>query len=196
MVQGKQTNLLFNLIDYIVELVEVEKIPQVFNTFYNIDIDKKQVYELYQIYLPNVPQNIGSKFKNSLTQSIYNMILTGEMYEASFLLFPSLRVTEGIIKEFLLKNNISYIDRLDMFEETEKIGKFKLKDKYKKNIENMSKLEKIEKLYSFYHRQRHTLFHWGSPGVIDDTKEILDVNVAHQLIRDNLKLINEYYMES
>ena len=194
MIQGKQTPLLLNLINYIMELVEIEKIPQLFNAFYNIDLSKTQIEELYKVYLSNVPENINNKIKNSLTQSIYNLMLTGDMYDASFLLFPSLRVTEGIIKKFMLENDIEFIDKLDMFEETKKTGKFKLKAEYQKNLKDMSKLEKIEKLYNFYHRQRHTLFHWGNPGVIDDTRELLNVHDAHELIKDNLKLINDYYI--
>lgn len=193
MIQGKPNIIFSTISSYIIELVDTDKLPQIFNSYYNIDIKDEQVIELYNVYLPHIPNDINNKVKNHLLQSVYNLILQGEVYEAAYLIYPSLRVTEGIIKGFLIENNIGYDDKFDMFIYDTKTRKYKLNKDSIKGVKKDNTISCIEELYTFFNNQRHSLFHWGDVEPIDTTREIKTINEAQILIKENLRHIDKYY---
>ena len=51
--QGKPKQLFSTILSYVTELVEIEKIPQIYNDTYKINIDKNEISSKVQYYMPN-----------------------------------------------------------------------------------------------------------------------------------------------
>lgn len=51
--QGKPKLLFSKIIGYVTELIDVEEIPKIFNSTYNLNIDKDEVRSEFQFYMPN-----------------------------------------------------------------------------------------------------------------------------------------------
>lgn len=194
--QGKPQLLFSTIISYVTELVDVEKIPQIFNATFKIDIDKDEVHTEFQFYMPNAYDKLPKKMERTLHQAVYNLKLNGDMFDGTFLAQPALRVLEAHLKMVLLKYGIipdnSYIKihKFDMFEKNG--AKYKLKaDRHGSATEENVKY--IGNLYTFFHNNRHRLSHWDDPTAPLDTTKLLDVNGAHELIKRTLSIIDEYY---
>lgn len=194
--QGKPQLLFSTIIGYITELVEVEEIPKIFNDTYRLSIDKDEVRSQFQFYMPNAYDKLSEKMEKSLLQAVYNLKITGDMFDGSFLAQPAIRVVEAQLKNVMIDCGIipdaKYIkDKgFDMFD---KIGiKFKLKpERYGKAKEEQIKY--IGKIYTFYSNNRNPLEHWDDPTAPLDTTKMLDVEGAHDLIKRTLAIIDEYY---
>ncbi len=197
--QGKPKELFSTFIGYITELIEVEEIPKIFNSTYNLNIDKDEVRSEFQFYMPNAYDKLPSKkMERSLHQAVYNLKITDDMFDGTYLAQPAMRVVEAqlkiVLKECEIIPNVQYIkeNRFDMFD---KIGmKYKLKpDRYGKAKPDQIKY--IGNIYTFYNSNRHRIEHWDDPTAPLDTTEILNVEKAHDLIKRALAIIDEYYEE-
>lgn len=195
--QGRPEVLFSTIIGYITELIEVEEIPKIFNDTYNLNIDKDEVRSEFQFYMPNAYDKLPSKkMERSLHQAVYNLKVTDDMFDGTYLAQPAIRVVEAQLKIALIEcdiiPNARYIKdkTFDMFE---KDGtKYKLKpDRYGNAKQDQVKY--IGNIYTFYHNNRHALEHWDDPTSPLDTTKILDVQEAHDLIKRALKLIDKYY---
>ena len=124
------------------------------------------------------------------------MKITGNMFDGTFLVQPAIRVVEGHLKKVLIEcgiiPNAEYIkeNHFDMFD---KVGaKYKLKaDRY--GSAKPEQIKYIGNIYTFYNSNRHPLEHWDDPTAPLDTTKMLDVNMAHDLIKRTLAIIDEYY---
>lgn len=193
--QGKPGQIFSVVVGYVTELVDIEKIPQIFNNTYNLKIDKDEVRSEFQFYLPNSYNKLPPKISKSLHQAVYNLKLNGDMFDGTFLAQPVLRVLEAHLKMVLKENDIipdyRYIkdNGFDMFD---KVGaKYKLKTERYGNAK-AEHVKYIGNVYTFYHENRNPLSHWDNPTGTDTTK-ILDVHGAHDLIKRTLAVIDEYY---
>lgn len=194
--QGKPKLLFSKIIGYVTELIDVEEIPKIFNSTYNLNIDKDEVRSEFQFYMPNSYDKLSPKMARSLHQAVYNLKIKGDMFEGTYLAQPAVRVIEAQLKIALIEcdiiPNARYIKdkTFDMFE---KDGtKYKLKpDRYGNAKQDQVKY--IGNIYTFYHNNRHALEHWDDPTSPLDTTKILDVQEAHDLIKRALKLIDKYY---
>lgn len=195
--QGKPEILFSTIIGYITELIEVEEIPRIFNDTYKLNIDKDEVCSEFQFYMPNAYDKLKSeKMKRSLHLAVYNLKVTGDMFDGTFLAQPAIRVVEAQLKIVLIEcgiiPNAQYIKEncFDMFD---KIGaKYKLKpDRY--GNAKPEQVKYIGNIYTFYNSNRHPLDHWDDPTAPIDTTKILDVKGAHDLIKRALAIIDEYY---
>lgn len=195
-IQGRPKKLFSLLITYICELVEIEKIPEIFNDTFNINIDEQHVESQYQHYLPNAYDRINGKIKKVLYQAICNLNLTGKMYDASFLVQPAFRVLEAHLKHLLIQYEV--VSNHDDLKENgfymfDKHGaKFSLKsDKLGKTTPDIAR--HISNCYTFFNNNRHTLSHWDDPTAPIDTTNIIDTNQAHDRIKTVLNIIDTYY---
>lgn len=194
--QGKPQLLFSTIISYITELVDIEEIPKIFNNTYNVSIDKDEVCSEFQFYMPNSFDKFSSKMEKALLQAVYNLKLNGKMFDGTFLAHPAMRVVEAHLKILLVKYEIipdaKYIkdNGFNMFD---KLGaKYKLKmDQHGTATEDKAKY--IGNLYTFYHNNRHVLFHWDDPTGPLDTTKLLSVEDAHDKIKRALAIIDEYY---
>lgn len=194
--QGKPKQLFSIILSYVTELVEVEEIPQIYNNTYKLDIDKEEVRTKFQYYMPNSFEKLPEKISKTLHQAVYNLKLSGEMFDGTYLAQPVIRAIDGHLKQILLELEIvpnwKYIKEngYNMFE---KVGaKYKLcTDKYGKATAEQVKY--IGNCYIFFSNNRNRLSHWDDPTAPLDTTDLLDVERAHDLIKRTLALIDEYY---
>ena len=198
MMQGKPKQLFSAILSYVTELVEVEEIPKIYNDTYKINIDKEEVCNEFQFYMPNSYDKLPNKMSRTLHQAVYNLKLNGEMFDGTYLAQPVIRAIDGHLKMILLNLEIisdyKYIKQngYDMFE---RVGaKYKLcADRCGKA--NSEQIKYIGNCYTFFHNNRHELSHWDDPTAPMDTTKLLDVNRAHDLIKRTLAIIDEYYEE-
>lgn len=193
LIQGKFGRLTSALLSNIAELIDISDMNEISNQFFKIDIDKNKVTEQFGGYLINSAEFIPERISRVLHQAVYNLNITGDMYDASFLVYPALRGLEGIIKLILGKHKIDCSNGFNMFKQRGKTA-YILDEAANRRIGSHKKIGHINKLYTHYHKHRHPISHWNDPNaMIDDTKIITDCNTAHKIIKDTLKLIDEYY---
>lgn len=105
---------------------------------------------------------------------------------------------EAILK-IALKNNSIPIRKEDddydsFFVFKEKNGTYRLKEQFVTKNHSKELLCYLGKCYTYYHDNRHTLFHWDDPTNERDTTRILNtVEEAIPIIRDSITLIDEYF---
>lgn len=195
MLQGKKEKLFTVLSSYLIELVESDKISEIFNPYYNVNIDKSYVENEFFAYLPNKNINFSEKLNNSIKQSIYNLNLNGEMYDYTYLSFPALRALEGFLKYVLQKHRINCDKAFNAFVPKDKINDtYKLDEKYHSNVGSPKKIQYFNKAYDYYRKHRHTLFHWDLNEGNKDTTRILTEDNWKNMINDTLVLINDYFL--
>lgn len=191
MIQGRPLALFNEASVYLTELVDAESISKMFNDYYKINIDKKNIENQYLHYLPNSHDKHNKKMKKVLLQAVYNLNLDGEMYEYSTLIFPGLRVLEGHLKKILNAHSIFLQNnKFSMFKVGENTTKYSL---IVDNVLSDSLKNYFEDVYNFYNKHRHGLFHWNIEDEIDTTRTIDTLIEAKALIRDTLSKIDEYY---
>lgn len=195
MLQGRPLILFNEIVSYITELIDLGEIPKLFNTFYNVEIEKDHVESMYDTYFPNSCAEHPPKLKKVLHQGIYNLHLEGDMYDLSFLAFPGLRALEGHLKLIFSKFNIQLENnRFSMYNFDANVGKHKLDEESVNKIGDTNKIKYLERAYGYYNRNRHSLFHWGDPSnPIDQTRIIENMGEVKTLLVDTFQIIDEYY---
>lgn len=193
-IQGKPRNIFHSFVSYITQLLNVEEITPILNSCFKVKIDKGQIEQQYDIYLPNVSNTIDGKLKNSLLQSIYNLNYTGDMFDFTFLLHPVLRALEGHLRYILFDHNIPLDgDRFTCFDKLN--NHYELKSEYHALLPKRDHVIYINNVYNYYSNHRNTLFHWdNSIGNIDPTRVINSKFEADTMIKETLSLINQYYL--
>ncbi len=194
-IQGKPSNIFHSFVSYITQLLNVDEITPILNTCFKIRIDKDDIEQQYKVYLPNLPDAIEGKIKNSLLQSIYNLNYSGDMFEYTFLLHPVLRALEGHLKYICHDRKIPLEkDQFSCFSKQITV-QYELKPEYRSLLPKPNHVIYVNELYNHYYNNRHTLFHWDSPlGSADQTRVINNKNEVDMIIKDTLRLINNYYL--
>ncbi len=194
--QGKPQKLFETFVAYVAELVEVERLPQIYRDTYNIEINKDEVRSEFQYYMPNSYDKLPEKMSRTLHQAVCNLKLTGDMFDGTYLAQPVIRAIDGHLKMILRAVNIipnaQYIKEhnYDMFEKTG--AKYKL-SAARMGTATTEQAKYIGNCYTFFVNNRHELSHWDDPTDPLDTTKLLDVEGAHSLIKRTLALIDEYY---
>lgn len=193
---GNPKTLFCSIISYVTELVDMEKIPEIFNSTFNVEIDKEHVKTEYKCLLPYSHNKLPDKMSRVLHQSVYNLNLHGDFFEGTFLVQPAFRVLEAHLKKILIDQliikDIASI-KTNGFYMFDKIGcKYQMKSDMM-GIATPDVAKYIGNCYTYYNMHRHTLSHWDDPTMSIDTTTIIDKNDAHQMIRKTLSIIDEYY---
>lgn len=197
-ISGRKEDLFNRLVMYIVELLEIEEIPEFLNTVHEIKIDKEVVETEFERLFPNAKDKLPKGVNKYLHQAVFNLHVDGCPYVANYLVEPALRPLEAVLKIALKENGIPIRDEEQnhdsFFVFKEKDGSYRLKEQYV--LENHSEkfLKYLGKCYTYFCQNRHTLFHWDDPTEDVDTTRILNtVAEAVVIIRDAIALIDEYY---
>lgn len=198
LIQGKKEDLFNRLSLYIVELLEVDDIPGFLNTVHNLKVDKDLVQIEFSQHFPNSYNLIPEEMKKYLHQAVYNLHIMGNIYVANFLVEPAIRPLEAILKIALQENDIPVRkqgnDYDSFFVFVNKGDRYVLKDEFKKATHSNDFLGYLSTAVTFYKKNRNTLFHWDNPKSLPDTTRILNtVQEAHTIIRDSIRLIDQYY---
>lgn len=197
-INGKKEELFNRLLSYIIELLEVDEIPDLLNEVHNLEIAHDTIEDEFNRYFPNSYNNLPSELNKYLHQAVYNLHIMGNMYMYNFLVEPAIRPLEGILKIALQDNDIPIrqqhknYDSFFVFKQEN--DNYRLKDMYVKEKHSEEFLQYLSECYTYFNRHRHTLFHWDNPKAAIDTTRILDtVEEAHGIIKDSIILIDKYY---
>lgn len=197
-IQGKPEKTFSTLLSYITELVEFEEIPAIFNSVYQLNVPKDNVASQFQGLLPNAHDKLPAKLAKTLHQAVYNLNITGDIYDATFLAQPVIRAIDGHLR-YIMITNIPSVTQEDIkihgYHYFRKVGdeKYVLEEGYVPTGMKDEMKRYIGRCYSFFHRNRNILSHWDDPTAPLDTTKLLDVHNAHDLINRTLNLIDEYY---
>ena len=83
------------------------------------------------------------------------------------------------------KNNFGYFD-------CDEHDNYSLQGKHTVKFGNAKKVDYLNNLYNFYHKNRHTLFHWDEEP--EDTRVLSTIEEARAVIADGFTLLDEYYI--
>lgn len=201
MLQGRPLKLFMEFYTYLMTLFDPEQIPKIFESnkiIIETQMKKDDIKEELQLYLPHSIDHIHKKLKKMLYQALYNLKITGDMFECSHLAFPALKALEGHLKHIMYNRNIPLTDgRFKMFKKGEN-DKYTLYDPDHIAKFTLSQLKAINDAYHFYNVNRHSLFHWdeldpGIPVIIDTTRMIERPEEAFGIIKNVFKIIDSYY---
>lgn len=197
-VTGRKEDLFNRFSSYIIELLEVDEIPEFLNTVHDLNIDKDIVQTEFESLFPNSYDKIPTELNNYLHQAVYNLHISGKVYVANFLVEPAIRPLEGILKMalvdngFPIRNDEQTYDSFFVFKEVD--NKYVVRREYITNSHSQKLVDYLGKAYTYYHNNRHTLFHWDNPTEdCDTTRTINTVEEAAVIIRDTVALIDEYF---
>lgn len=197
-ISGRQEDLFNRLTLYLVELLEIDEIPDFLNTIHKTKIDKDVVESEFITLFPNSHDKLPRDLLRYLHQAVFNLHVSTNVYVANYLVEPAIRPLEGILK-LALKNNDIPIRKEDedydsFFAFKEKNDTYRLKEQFVKDSHSKDFLNYLSKCYTYYHENRHTLFHWDDPTKENDTTRILNtIEEAVPIIRDAIALIDEYF---
>lgn len=197
--QGRKEELFCKLTLYIVELLRVDEVPAFLNTVHNLNVDKDQVETDFDKYLPRANGKLPSKINNYLHQAVYNLSISGDVFNATFLAEPAIRPLEAVLKIALKEHHIpirkagEHYDSFFVFRKS-RDDIYTLKREFIQPEHSAQLIEYLTKSYNYFHKNRHTIDHWDDPTApIDTTRVISTVEEAHTLIKESLSIIDEYY---
>ena len=197
-ISGRQEDLFNRLTLYLAQLLELDELPNFLNTIHETNIDKDIVKSEFINFFPNSHDKLPKELLQYLHQAVFNLHVSEVAYVANYLVEPAIRPLEAILK-IALKNNSIPIRKEDddydsFFVFKEKNGTYRLKEQFVTKNHSKELLCYLGKCYTYYHDNRHTLFHWDDPTNERDTTRILNtVEEAIPIIRDSMTLIDEYF---
>lgn len=195
-VQGKDSPFMQYTLTLLLQLCENdEDVVETLNIYNNISIDTNLVDEKFNEVLPNF-KHTSNKLEMSLKQATYNLTISGVRYDYSDLPMPILRAIDHYLHIILKSagintvrpsgtNNFSYFVLSDN-------DSYCLQASHVTKFDKAEKVEFLNKLYNFYHKNRHTLFHWDEES--EDTRVLSTLEEAHAVILDGFALLNDYYI--
>ena len=198
-INGKKEDLFNQLSLYLVELLEVDEIPAFLNVVHELSIDTDVIETEFRKMFPNSYDKLTGEIGNYLHQAVYHLHVSGTMYVANYLAEPALRPLEGILKialqenDFPIRKEDNNYDSFFVFKESN--NRFEIQSQYVQEKHSKQMLDYLIRCYTFFHAQRHTMFHWDNPiaGTTDTTRILKTAEEAHPIIRDAIVLIDEYY---
>ncbi|KGT47306.1 type II toxin-antitoxin system RnlA family toxin [Acinetobacter sp. HR7] len=159
-------------------------------------LDERTVKHHLKSKLPNAFDHLPSKLLNMLISSSTLKSVQLNLQDYSLLLFSELRALEGVLKS-ILQTFPEIDDKID--EEKFTFGqlfdniapsRFELNSECKEVISNPNLFLALNSAYSFFNKQRHTLFHIdnfvASSRVITDFNQLLALTDEVYVLIDNL----------
>ncbi len=197
-ISGRQEDLFNRLTLYLVQLLELDEIPNFLNTIHETNIDKDVVESEFIKFFPNSHDKLPKELLQYLHQAVFNLHISEVAYVANYLVEPAIRPLEAILKMALKNNNIPIRKDNDDYDSffvfKVKSGAYRLQEQFVTNNHSKDLLNYLGKCYTYYHDNRHILFHWDNPTKERDTTKILyTVEEAIPIIRDSIALIDEYF---
>jgi hypothetical protein len=192
-IQGRPL-LLFNEISSIFnELIDESQVVKNLEQNYGEVLEETEIDRDFKQYLPNSFDKHTDKLKKSLLKAVYNLHIDSQEYTCTELTFEVLRALEGHIKlTLLLDYKVRCPNRygtLEMFTYKE------LLEPARSMIADSNKIAYYEKAYRYFVVHRHKIFHWDYPELahLDETIQYEDISEVHNIIKETLTLIDEYY---
>lgn len=194
-VQGRALFCYRNLTYFLAILLDQESLLSVISK--SSDEERLLVrQEVARTHIENIYTNsyprMEDAFRDLLVSSYCVKLAAPELSDYSMLIYPDLRVLEGVIKETLAKHGKhTDSDRIvigDYFESSH--GQFKIKDEHLSAF-SAGTLPALEECYKFYRAQRHSLFHMSE--MVSSSRMITTLGEVMSLSSDIVSKIEELY---
>ncbi|NJL82545.1 MAG: hypothetical protein HC890_05540 [Chloroflexaceae bacterium] len=153
-----------------------------------------------------VRQKLGDSF-DCLGEILIKMLETSykfrlsqiELPDYSCCVYPALRALEGVIKKILLEHGIICLENQNqsfsfqgIFDRDPVIkNRYTLHKDFEVNISSQQIRNKLSNCYTYYHRQRHSLFH--AEIITDSTRLIENKRNADEITDKVFELISDLY---
>ncbi|CAK2250886.1 putative mRNA endoribonuclease toxin LS [Vibrio crassostreae] len=124
--------------------------------------------------LPNAYDRLDDTYRNLLTSSYCVKLASPNLSEYSMLLYPDLRVLEGVIKETMAKNDLyTSSEGRDIGEYFTPGRQTELKTEYNSNFGSQKEIRCLEECYAYFKANRHSLFHMDESGFESRTTDTI-----------------------
>jgi len=195
-VQGKHSSLYQKLVSTAVEcLTDEEKVIEVLDNYYAIDIPKDAVTRKFDKLVCNFSDNYENKIYNNILTAVYNTMISTYMPDYTQLLTPVFRAYEYCLHRILgdklgLKTQTLKGKNRFAFFNRDKYGTYSLNNG-NKSLLTTDQLMLVEEIYNKYNAVRHMYSHWSYDEA--DTAVVETIEDAREIINEGLANINKYY---
>ena len=142
-------------------------------------------------HIPDAYHQLDEKLINMLKSCYALRSLNIDLPDYGLMVFPALRVLEATIRKLFTNFRITAGHKIGSHFKRNSNSTFSVKPKTKSSITCSKTITALENCYTFYHKQRHQLFHTSD--FPDASYVIEDKTRALNLIEGTLKLINRTY---
>ncbi|WP_157134320.1 type II toxin-antitoxin system RnlA family toxin [Photobacterium profundum] len=124
--------------------------------------------------LPNAFERLDDTYRSLLSSSYCVKLASPSLSEYSMLIYPDLRVLEGVIKEAMAKNDLyTSSEGIDIGEYFTHGRQTELKTEYNSNFQSESEIRCLEQCYAYFKAHRHSLFHMDESGYESRTTDTI-----------------------
>lgn len=143
--------------------------------------------------LPNAFDRLDNTYRSLLSSSYCVKLASPNLSEYSMLIYPDLRVLEGVIKEVMAKNELytSSEDR-DIGEYFNRGRQAELKTEHNSNFQSAEEIDCLEQCYTYFKANRHSLFHMDEAGYESRTTDT--IGEIMQMSEKIAELIDAMYL--
>lgn len=152
-------------------------------------VELEKSVKLLNEHLPTLAPKLPLQVKNVVTPSLQLIKVNMNFPDYSIILFPALKTMEHVIINVLEENDIDYNSKIgfNMFSLWSPTNSYKLDTKFTQ-LKDITK-SKLEKCYTFYHKQRHGLFHLGAD--LTEIRTIETREIALELLFECIDLMED-----
>lgn len=124
--------------------------------------------------LPNAFDRLDDTYRNLLSSSYCVKLANPILTEYSMLIYPDLRVLEGVIREAMAKNGLyTSSEKIDIGHYFTPGQNPELKTGYNSNFQCEKEILCLEGCYDYFKTHRHSLFHMGENGYESRTTDTI-----------------------
>lgn len=186
-IQGAVTPFFQEVLSEILSNLGIEEtaLDRVYSDVYRATVDSRDISARFQNQF-KFPADYPPVIKNLVRTALINLAVNYECPENSHFVFPALRAVEGHLKYLFSKNGVIVSEKGfgEYFAGKSEDGAFRLKNT------RLRHASEICEAYTFWHSQRHTLFHYGNLiGKIDTTRELKTKAEANEIIQRALMIV-------
>ena len=162
---------------------------------YNVELDKKEVYEEMECVLgKSLFEFLSNALKAILSTSFVFAKIDITMLDYSPIVQQALRTFEGFIKKVLNTNGIECLGDTQLgifFNRPDKDSPFTMQTRYSEILDNKDLEKSLVAMYTFYYNKRHPYFHATAYDV--DTRTISNRKVADELFSEIISKMKAWY---
>jgi len=195
-IQGKPLSCYRRVIFLLTDLLDLKGLEKV---LYRKDDSSAEIVrkEMAEDYLKNVFESsydhLPESVKKLLISSCCVKLASPQLPDYCLLLYPDLRALEGVLKEVMSGYNMSVDDADHGFGDFFEVqnGICTLKAEHSEQVAHAKMEDALNKCYSFYRKNRHTLFHMEE--FADGSRMIDTLDKAICLSKDAYEAIDSLY---
>lgn len=194
--QGKPLWLFNEIVAMVSENgVEMNDVIDAQLRYYNVEIDKKEIYEEMEAVLgKNLFDFLSNALKAILSTSFMFAKIDITLSDYSPIVQQALRTFEGFIKKVLNTNGIECIGDTQLgtfFIRPNKESSFTMQTQYSEILDNEDLEKSLVAMYTFYYNKRHPYFHTTAYDI--DTRIISNRKVADELFSEIISKMKAWY---